>query len=300
MVRMGDPTIEDIVLARDVRQMTALRPFLPADYVSEAARFVLERPGTALIVTGFYIPRAGAPETDGPPGAAALGEALGELGYDVKFVTDRFSRLVVEAVVEGRPVVEFPTTSHAESEAFARRLLGAERPSLVMAIERAGLLGDGTYRNYMGVDFTDCNAKTDYLFTLAPASVGIGDGGNEIGMGNLRAVIPCIVGLPQDPCVTTTDRLVVAACSNWGAYGLIAALSVTTGRTLLPSVERGYEWVRRAVDAGAVEGLSAEAKDWVDGRPPQEDAECLRDLHALVARHARATSRGSTEGRSMT
>jgi hypothetical protein len=285
---MDNPTIEDIVLAHDFRHMTALRPFLPADYVSEAARFVLERPGTTLIVTGFYILRAGAPETDGPPGAAALGDALGALGYDVKFVTDRFSRGVVEAVVDGGPVIEFPTISHAESEAFARRLLGAEQPSLVIAIERAGLLGDGRYRNYVGVDITHCNAKTDYLVTQAPASVGIGDGGNEIGMGNLRAVMPSIAGLPEDPCVTQTDRLVVAACSNWGAYGLTAALSVMTGRALLPSVERGYDWVRRAVDAGAVEGLSAEAKDWVDGRPPHEDAECLRNLHALVARRTRA------------
>lgn len=285
---MGDPTIEDIVLAGDVRHMAALRPLLPRDYVSEAARFVLERPGAVLIVTGFYILRAGAPETDGPPGAAALGAALAALNYGVKFVTDRFSRGVVEAVVGGGRVIEFPTTSHDESEAFARGLVAAEQPSLVIAIERAGLLGDGTYRNYMGVDFTHCNAKTDYLFTLAPASVGIGDGGNEIGMGNLRGSIASIAGLPVDPCVTKTDRLVVAACSNWGAYGLVAALSLMTGRNLLPSLEQGYDWVRRAVDAGAVEGLSAEAKDWVDGRSPGEDAECLRSLHALVARHAQA------------
>jgi hypothetical protein len=207
---------------------------------------------------------------------------------------------VVEAVVDGRPVIEFPTTSHAESEAFARTLLAAERPALVIAIERAGLLGDGTYRNFLGVDFTHCNAKTDYLFNFAPASVGIGDGGNEIGMGNLRGAIASIAGLPADPCVTTTDRLIVAACSNWGVYGLIAALSLMTGRDLLPSVERGHDLIRRAVDAGAVDGLSAEARDWVDGRPPGADAECLRSLHALLARHARARAGGSTSRRSLT
>jgi hypothetical protein len=278
------PTIEDVVLARDMRHMTALRRFLPPDYVSDAARFILARPGAALIVTGFYILRAGAPETDGPPGAAALGKALRELGHDVKFVTDRFSFAVVEAVVDGSPVIEYPVAGHRESEAFAKDMIAAERPGMVIAIERAGVLSDGTYRNCMGADFTAFNAKTDYLCRHAPASIGIGDGGNEIGMGNLRDAIASIEGLPADPCVTTTDKLVVASCSNWGAYGLIAAMSQMSGRNLLPSVEQGYEWVRRAVEAGAVEGLSAEAKDWVDGRAPDEDAECLRALHALLAR----------------
>ena len=49
--------------------------------------------------------------------------------------------------------------------------------------------------------------------------------GNEIGMGTLRDVIVSVEGLPANPCVTTTTRLVVASCSNWGAYGLIAAMS---------------------------------------------------------------------------
>ena len=286
----GQPTIEDIVLEGDARQMTALRPFLPPDYVSDAARFILGRPGAVLIVTGFYIVRAGAPETDGPPGAAALGRALRALGRGVKFVTDRFSRSVVEAVADDGPVIEFPMASHDESEAFARDLLEAEQPGVVIAVERAGLLGDGTYRNFLGVDFTRWNAKTDCLFTQAPASVGIGDGGNEIGMGNLGAAASSTVALPAGPCVTRTDRLIVASCSNWGAYGLAAALSVATGRDLLPSVEQGHEWVRRAVDAGAVDGMSAEARDWVDGRPPEEDAMCLRNLRMLLARHARGRS----------
>lgn len=277
-------TIEDIILWDDRRGMSELRRFLPPDFVSEAARFVLSHRGRVLIVTGFLIEHAGAPETDGPPGAAALGEALGRLDYDVVYVTDRFSRGVVEAVVDNGRVVEFPLAGHDESDTFARDLLRDTRPSLVVAIERAGLLGDGTYRNVRGVDFTGRNAKTDYLFRHAPASVGIGDGGNEIGMGNLREAMAGIAGLPADPCVTTTDRLIVASCSNWGAYGLVASLARMTGQSLLPTVERGYDWVRRAVEAGAVEGFSGEAKDWVDGRTPEEDARCLHDLHALLRR----------------
>lgn len=277
-------TIEDIILAHDTRGMTALRPFVPDGFVSDAALSVLDHPGAALIVTGFYITSAGAPETDGPPGAVALGTALETLGFRVSYVTDRFSRVAVEALVAGRPVIDFPIVGHEESAGFARGLIEAQRPSVLVAIERPGLIGDGTYRNLRGADLSAFNAKTDHLFDGHPMSIGIGDGGNEIGMGNLGTAIAALDGLPSAPSVTTTTKLIIASCSNWGAYGLVAALSQLTGRNLLPSVEQGREWVKRIVEVGAVDGLSGERKDWVDGRSPEEDSYCLRALQELLTR----------------
>ena len=52
-----------------MRNMTSLRPHLPADFATEAAQLLLDHPGKVLIVTGFYILAAAAPETDGPPGS---------------------------------------------------------------------------------------------------------------------------------------------------------------------------------------------------------------------------------------
>ena len=52
---------------------------------------LVDYPGTALIVTGFYIMWADAPENDGPPGAVAMGNALRALGNDVAYVSDRHS-----------------------------------------------------------------------------------------------------------------------------------------------------------------------------------------------------------------
>jgi hypothetical protein len=264
--------------------MSALRPFLPIDFVLEAGRFLLANPGPALIVTGFYILGAGASETDGPPGAAALGSALRSLGRDVAYVTDKFSKKVVEAVAEGETVIEFPVAGQSESEAYAAELICRFRPGLIIAVERAGLTGDGTYRNREEADISDNNAKTDGLFQGHPVSLGIGDGGNEIGMGNLRDEIISLEGLTANPCITTTSRLIVSSISNWGAYGLVAALSMLTGRILLPSVELGTARVRRCVAAGAVDGMTGERKDWVDGRSPEEDAFCLKALHEWLGR----------------
>ncbi len=278
--------IEDIILQDDFRGMAALKPHMREGYMESAASLLLEHSERLFIVTGFYIMAAEAPETDGPPGAVAIGNAMAELGSEIGYVTDSHSIDAVRALAtEDHGVFEFPITSHYESAQFANTLMQEHSPSALVAIERAGLVGDGTYRNFRGVDFTPYNAKIDHLFDQHPYSVGIGDGGNEIGMGNLQHVIPTIEHdyLPKNPCVTTTTELIIASCSNWGGYGLVAAMSLLKGVNLLPSVEDAKQMVRDVVAAGAVEGMSGESKEWVDNRDLEADSACLADLHELLA-----------------
>ena len=263
--------------------MKALRAHMKDGWLDSSAQLLLDHPGKILIVTGFYILRASEPETDGPPGAVAIGEALKMLGNTVAYVTDAPCMTAMRAIAGDDEVIEFPITTHNESLKFAHELLVEHAPSALISIERAGLVGDGTYRNWKGLDFSEHNAKIDHMFEQHPQSVGIGDGGNEIGMGNMRRVIPDIENLPDDPCTTTTTELIIASVSNWGGYGLVAALSHKSGKNMLPSVEKGYEWVKDIVAVGAVEGMSGESKDWVDGRAPEDDAMCLRDLHTLLS-----------------
>lgn len=276
--------IEDIILQDDIRGMKALRAHMKDGWLDSSAQLLLEHPGKILIATGFYILRASEPETDGPPGAVAIGEALKALGNTVAYVTDAPCMTSMRAIAGDDEVIEFPITTHNESLKFAHDLLAEHAPSALISIERAGLVGDGTYRNWKGLDFSEHNAKIDHMFEQHPFSVGIGDGGNEIGMGNMRHVIPDIENLPDDPCTTTTTELIIASVSNWGGYGLVAALSVKSDKNLLPSVEQGDKWVRDIVAVGAVEGMSGESKDWVDGRAPEDDAMCLRDLHTLLTK----------------
>ena len=278
--------IEDIILQDDMRGMSALKPHMKPGYVLASADLLLNHQGTIFIITGFHILAADAPETDGPPGAVAIGNALATLGSTVLYVSDELSVDAVRAVADpSHEIIEFPITSHFESAEFANGLVQEHSPSALVSIERAGLVGDGTYRNFRGVDFTGKNAKIDHLFDQHPYSVGIGDGGNEIGMGNLRDVIPTIEHefLPKNPCVTTTTELIIASCSNWGGYGLVAALSLRERRNLLPTVATGMQMVRDTVSAGAVEGMSGESKEWVDNRSLEDDSVCLRDLHELLA-----------------
>ena len=123
-------TIEDIILDNDRRGISHLRPYVPADFCDRAAQLILDNPGTAFIVTGFYILDAGLIETDGPPGAIAIGNALEQLDYNVVYVTDSYGTAVMEATrSEAATVIDFPIADDAESEAFAQQLL-ADHQSL--------------------------------------------------------------------------------------------------------------------------------------------------------------------------
>ena len=273
-------TIEDIILDRDRRGISHLRPHLPADYATQAARLILDNPGTAFIVTGFYILDAGLAETDGPPGAVVIGGALNKLGYNVVHVTDRYASGIMEQTGgDFSTVVEFPITDDDSSREFAANLLAEMNPSVLIAIERCGLTSEGKYRNMRGRDITDHNARIDHLFDSDVPSVGIGDGGNEIGMGNLAAEVPLVESLVKLPCITRTTKLMLASVSNWGGYGLAAALSEQSGNNLLPSIEDEQDLVKKTVDLGAVDGMSAKQEYKVDGFTLEENSQTLQALH---------------------
>jgi hypothetical protein len=277
-------TIEDIILDRDRRGISHLRPHLPADYATESGQLVLDNPGTAIIVTGFFILDAGKAETDGPAGAIVIGSALSQLGYTVVHVTDKYAAEIMDAAGgDYSSVIEFPITDDNSSKEFAAQMLKDVGPSVLVAIERCGLTDEGKYRNMRGRDISDYNARIDHIFDAGIPSVGIGDGGNEIGMGNLANEVTQVESLVKIPCITQTSKLMLASVSNWGGYGLAAALSELSGRNLLPSVEEEQALLKQTVDLGAVDGMSAQQEYKVDGFTLEENSETVQALHDYLS-----------------
>ena len=278
-------TIEDIILDNDKRGVAALRPYLPADYCTRAAALALDSPGPVMIATGFYISAAGASETDGPPGALALGRAMEAMGNTVVYVTDRYTLPILKPFVgSGARVVDFPIGGEQVSARFASDLLEELNPSLLISIERCGPTGGGAYLNMRGVDISPHTARIDHLFSRHPRTIGIGDGGNEIGMGNLAWSIPEVPTLPSQPAVIGATRLVVSSTSNWGGYGLVAALSILTGRNCLPDPGEEADLIRSMVDLGAVDGVLGESQYSVDGMDLEEHGRALCRLHELLSK----------------
>jgi hypothetical protein len=246
-----------------------------------AAARALRKSRRVLLTTGFAV-GPGLPETDGPPGTACLGRALRTLGADVVYVTDAVAVPPLQAALKvlGEPsAVETFHVAHrvgggpaaGGARETARRLLAEHRPTHMVAIERPGRARDGHYRSARGLSLSEWNGALDELFLAAPArtvTVGVGDGGNEVGMGTVRARVVRAGGVfPRIASVVKVKHLVVAGVSNWGAYGIVAELAHLTGRALLHTGEEEQAMVQACVDAGAVDGLTHRPEPTVDGLP---------------------------------
>ena len=280
-------TIEDIILNHDRRGIGALRPHLPADFCGQAAAYALAHPGPVIIATGFYILMSEAPETDGPPGAVAIGYALRSLGHPVIYAADAPVAEMMSSWLaragDLSPVIEFPITDDPDANAqFADSIIAEHSPALLISIERCAPDADGVYRNMRGLDISPQTARIDRLFGRGIPSIGIGDGGNEIGMGNLADIVAAAAQLPDHPAATPCDRLIAASTSNWGGYGLAAALSLSAQRNLLPDVDADAACIRYLVDAGAVSGVSGAHDYLVDEFTLDENAAVLQELHDYI------------------
>jgi hypothetical protein len=232
----------------------------------------LRRGGRSLITTGFTV-GDGLPETDGPPGAAALGRALRLLDHSVTFVTDEATvpllRAALRALGEPASIETFP--AGGDGEEAAHDLLSGHAPTHLVSIERPGRTASGDYLSARGESVRRWNAPIDALFLVAPrriVTVGVGDGGNEIGMGNVRARIRRLGGkLGTIASVVKVKHLVVAGTSNWGAYGIVTELSRLCDRLLLHSADEERKMIQACVDAGGVDGITRRPEPTVDGLP---------------------------------
>ena len=128
----------------------------------------------------------------------------------------------------------------------------------------------GVIHTSRGDDATAHMSKVDFLVRMANErdilTIGIGDGGNEIGMGviadELRTWLPygtqcrCSCGAGIVP-VTKTNLLVPAAVSNWGAYGVGAMIGLLVGRRdVFHSPEMEERILQSSIRAGFIDGGS--------------------------------------------
>ena len=271
--------LEDIILEHDKRGIAPLRQSIPSDYLNRSAEIVLSNVGKVFITTGFYILTAGTIETDGPPGAIALGNGLEKLGYEVVYITDSYaSKFLDEYRSHKSRLIDFPICSDEESGKYSKTLLAEEKPSILISIERCGRSHDGLYSNMRNLSITEYTAQIDRLFDLHNTTIGIGDGCNEIGMGNVYKAVEKSAQLVEDPAITKVSELVISSVSNWGGYGLLAQLSQATGINLLPNIIDEKEMIEGMVNLGAVDGVTGKSVYQVDGFELNQNAIILDNL----------------------
>ena len=251
--------------------------WLPDD-LAPAALDLASRASHVAIVTGFHVPDADPPaaETDGPPGATLLADILQQLGIRASIVTDEpcGSAVISAAQAVGLSADQIIVVTDDSEDGLVGVLeeLDAESLTQLVAIERVGpahsleslrrqphadtdvlrrfekLVGEehrNRCHNARGECIDHVTLKLHRLFEIAsdhlPAcrTIGVGDGGNEIGMGsiswNLLVDHIASVAAPTIPSRVPTDWTIVAGTSNWGAWGLAAAVAIIRNRVELLS-----------------------------------------------------------------
>ena len=272
------------VLARHDPGSRGLASFAPTGELLPAAAELL-RGQRVVIVTGFCIRAALIGESDGPPGALAIADALRQLGKDVVLVTDAHSSALLEAgaALYG---AQWPTVVLDVQQDVADRqideLLASFKPTQVVAIERPGSAVDGHRYSMRGEALDDLVPAAERLLAPRPGcrSIAVGDGGNELGMGSLRDALKArITHGEQIFCATRADYVIAAGISNWGGSALAAALSLQSGRPLLRTPEHELAVLRAIVAVGAVDGCTRKNELSVDGLAWDDYAQTLADIH---------------------
>ena len=210
-----------------------------------ACRSMLDRHEVALeVFTGFFVPTASPPafETDGPLGSVFLMRALTGIVVQIAIGSPEPCSKAMEsglsaAEFKGFVVVPISGGNFRPSSCIQS---GTEWPGYegthLVAVEHAGRAIDGRSYSMRGRDITAETRTIDCDFLKAPrhglVTIGIGDGGNEIGMGKIphETIVKNIPNGDLIHCRVPTDHLIVAGVSNWGAYALAAGLFVLLDR----------------------------------------------------------------------
>lgn len=220
------------------------------DFLKNSADILLNNIENVLVVTGFPIPPDMIPETDGPAGALAIARAIQKLGG--KAVILSYPEIERALKPFGVPFVKAPDLSEY---------------SVIIGVEIPGRGNDGRARSMTGGVIT--RNIFDWVFIeaekLGVPTIGIGDGGNEVGMGNIGDLV--VKHIPLGDLIVSkieTSELVLSAVSNWGAYGLVAQLSLETGKNLLAGWDEAAV-VRALARVGIIDGVSKRVEESVDG-----------------------------------
>lgn len=305
---IGLATVEDIIgqiVKRDISRMTRFSK----GALEKAARSIMETPDAHVgIVTGFFIRHATppSPETDGLGGMAHLAAGLSHCGIPVTVITDAPCGKAVWAVtteLSDNVALEIVSVKESSVRSLRDRLSAAQRPlTHLIAIERVAPGSDGKPHREHGWDMSDDTAPLHLLFEedgwQRPwITIGIGDGGNEIGMGALPRDI-LANDIPNGELVaarTSADHLIVAGVSTWGGYGLLSAMAIVSPkhkhsllRDFTPEMDRRF--LAAAVDIGqAVDDSRPEQPGRpqmsVDKLPWEHHAGILSELKMVAESH---------------
>ena len=228
------------------------------------------------VFTGFVVPdRFPHGENDGPLGAVALARALRRVGARAELLVDpplvdtvRWLAAEINAEI---PVAAITPDTLADPTRYAAAI----------AVEKPGMNEKGFMHTYDGQRIVGGSPSIDGVIQRMNATgrltASIADRGNEVGFGGLRDLVcelipkanACACGCGGRIAAATPARLLLpSAVSNWGAYGIAAALAaLTKDRSLLLLPKEEERMLKVAAVRGCRDGVRRKGLFGVDGIP---------------------------------
>ncbi|NLY53177.1 MAG: DUF4392 domain-containing protein [Firmicutes bacterium] len=261
-------------------------PVLACPQALAEAVNVLRKARTVVLISGFYIGRFSAWETDGPLGTLVLALALQQVGTRPIIFTDAGAVPIFAAGTQTLNL-QLPLLGFEPGVAPTLDRLLQYEPDAVVAIERCGQAANGRYYNASGIEVTEQVAHFDPLFVGAKAAgiptIAVGDGGNELGFGTRLHEAEILLG-PEKwiACVSPASILIACGVSNWGGYALAVLLTWLKRSELACSEAMLKETLASMVAAGAIDGISGQRTLTVDGLPLTVELATFNQLQAAL------------------
>ena len=252
--------------------------------------------GRIAIFAGVYVPpHLAVGEMDGPIGAIVLAGVLEDIGHEPQIIVETSQ---VEAVQGLCAIAERSQILVADLETVAASGVAnyAETLTAAIAIEKLAANEDGIRHSLLGTRLDAMEDRTDEVFNelarRGRLTIGIGDGGNEIGFGALDGDVRRILGATAEcrcgcasgiVAATATKLLLPCAISNVGTYALTAALALRLERPeLAPRPDLVRALLEGALDAGFLDGGTLDPTFVGDDGVPGAAISALVELQSTI------------------
>jgi len=234
-------------------------------------------------------------ENDGPFGSVILLKVLSHIGHNTKIYTDYACAYAFNQLLKKYNIKDSVEIIDDFKDDDFKKII--DNVDILISIERLGGNINGNLYGVTGISRNKIRKNLDRLFILAKSRnkiiLSIGDGGNEIGFGNIYSELkknwdhlslknktPCGGGIFS---IIKSSVLITGSNSNLGSYGLIAGLALLRkDKSLCHTSVEEFELHKIGLELGLRDGSTGDIIQWCDGVPVKSGAALVQIIYDIV------------------
>lgn len=253
-----------------------IRQFFPQGDLFSTIQ-ILKKAKKIAIVTGYLIDTVQSIETDGPLAALILAEFFQKCKKNCTILTDENCFLQLKLAFE---LVDSPSKVKLLTKDELQ-----QKYDVIILIERIGCSEDGNCYSIRGQRVTVENQLVYQMIQnarhLQIPTIGVGDGGNEIGMGKFTPIITEKFQLKEPYlCIIPTDYFIFCGISNWISWAWMALMEPDYFKEF--PLDKEVWYLQKMIEAKMVDGVTYQRTLTVDGMPFSEQLKVRQKILTLI------------------